>query len=45
VPNLNTLNLPFTGHDAIAVLASSDLLHDFLRHEFDAPYFYKKFVK
>jgi SAM-dependent methyltransferase len=42
VPNLNTLNLPFTGHDAIAVLASSDLLHDFLRHEFDAPYFYKK---
>lgn len=41
-PQLHTLNLPFTGHDAIAVLASSELLHDFLMREFDAPYFYAK---
>lgn len=42
LPQIHTLNLPFTGHDAIAVLASSELLHDFLLHEFDEPYFYKK---
>lgn len=42
LPHMYTLNLPFTGHDAIAVLASSELLHDFLLHDFDAPYFYKK---
>lgn len=42
VPKIQTLNLPFTGHDAIAVLASSELLHDFLMHEFDESYFYKK---
>ena len=34
--------MPYTGHDAIAVLASSDLLHDFLSHPFDAVYFYQK---
>ncbi|WP_445345774.1 hypothetical protein [Acinetobacter bohemicus] len=42
LPYIHTLNLPFTGHDAIAVLASSELLHDFLLHDFDATYFYKK---
>ncbi|OTG68736.1 hypothetical protein B9T25_04420 [Acinetobacter sp. ANC 4470] len=42
LPQIHTLKLPFTGHDAIAVLASSELLHDFLLHDFDAPYFYKK---
>ena len=42
LPHIHTLNLPFTGHDAIAVLASSELLHDFLLHDFDATYFYQK---
>lgn len=42
IPYLHTLKLPFTGHDAIAVLASSALLNDFLTHEFDAKYFYQK---
>ena len=42
IPNIHTLHLPFTGHDAVAILASSELLNDFLTHEFDAPYFYKK---
>lgn len=42
LPHLHTLKLPFTGHDAIAVLASSELLNDFLLHEFDQTYFYKK---
>lgn len=42
LPAVHTLKLPFTGHDAIAVLASSDLLNDFLTHPFDQAYFYKK---
>ena len=42
LPNLHTLNLPFTGHDAIAILASSELLNDFLTREFDAEFFYQK---
>ena len=42
LPHIHTLNLPFTGHDAIAVLASSELLYDFLLHDFDATYFYQK---
>ena len=42
LPHMHTLNLPFTGHDAIAVLASSELLYDFLLHDFDATYFYQK---
>ena len=42
LPKIQTLTLPFTGHDAIAVLASSALLHDLLVREFDAPYFYQK---
>ena len=42
VPHLHTLHLPFTGHDAVAILASSELLNDFLTREFDQTYFYKK---
>ena len=40
IPNILSLKLPYTGHDAIAVLANSKLLHDFLRHGLDAEYFY-----
>ncbi len=42
IPQVHTLNLPFTGHDAIAVLASSELLKDFLTHDFEPQYFYQK---
>ncbi|TCB80037.1 hypothetical protein [Acinetobacter sp. ANC 4173] len=42
IPDIKVLNLPFTGHDAIAVLASSELLKDFLTREFDSVYFYQK---
>lgn len=45
IPHVHVLHLPFTGHDAIAVLASSELLNDFLRHPFDAQYFYQKMRK
>lgn len=39
---LHTLKLPFTGHDALAVLANSSLLHDFLEHPIDRHYFYQQ---
>ncbi len=42
LPPHHVLHLPFTNHDAIAVLASSELVNDFLLHEFDASYFYQK---
>lgn len=42
IPHVLTLNLPFTGHDALAVLASSSLLNDFIRHPLDQSYFYQK---
>ena len=42
IPQLHTLHLPYTGHDAIAVLANSALLHDFIQHPFDSTYFYKQ---
>ncbi|MBL8322358.1 MAG: hypothetical protein JNJ93_08820, partial [Acinetobacter sp.] len=42
IPHAHLLHLPYTGHDAIAVLASSELVHDFLRHPFEASYFYRK---
>lgn len=42
LPQINTLHLPHTGHDAVAILASSDLLNAFLTHEFNSNYFYKK---
>lgn len=42
IPQLYTLHLPFTGHDALAVLASSSLLHDLISHVWDAAYFYRQ---
>ena len=42
IPHLHTLHLPYTGHDAIAVLANSALLHDFIEHPFDRTYFYQQ---
>jgi len=42
IPQLNTLHLPYTGHDAIAVLANSALLHDFIERPYDQTYFYKQ---
>ena len=42
IPQLHTLHLPYTGHDAIAVLASSSLLHDFIERPFDPTYFYQQ---
>lgn len=40
LPHVMTLNLPFTGHEALSVLASSSLLNDFIRHPLDQTYFY-----
>lgn len=42
IPNLLTLKLPFTGHEALSVLASSSLLNDFIRHSYDQGYFYQQ---
>lgn len=42
IPQLHTLHLPYTGHDAVAVLANSALLHDFIQHPYDQTYFYKQ---
>ncbi|MCF9045477.1 hypothetical protein [Acinetobacter nectaris] len=42
LPAVMTLNLPFTGHEALSVLASSSLLNDFIRHDLDQPYFYEQ---
>lgn len=42
IPQIHTLHLPYTGHDAIAVLANSALLHDFIEHPFDQIYFYRQ---
>ena len=42
IAHLHTLHLPYTGHDAIAVLANSALLHDFIEHEYDETYFYRQ---
>ncbi|MEB3767207.1 hypothetical protein [Acinetobacter sp. MD2] len=39
---VHTLHLPFTGHDALSVLASSSLLNDFIRHPWDKNYFYQE---
>ena len=39
---MHTLHLPYTGHDAIAVLASSTLLHDFIERPFEPIYFYRQ---
>ena len=42
IPHVLTLKLPFTGHEALSVLASSRLLNDFIRHPLDASYFYEQ---
>ena len=42
IPQLHTLHLPYTGHDAIAVLANSALLNDFIQHPYDQTYFYQQ---
>lgn len=45
LPSLHTIHLPFTGHEALSVLASSSLLHDFIEHDFDGIYFYQQVRK
>ncbi|MEB3753277.1 hypothetical protein [Acinetobacter sp. MD2(2019)] len=40
--HVHTLHLPFTGHEALSVLASSSLLNDFIRHPWDKNYFYQE---
>lgn len=42
LPQLMTLHLPFTGHEALSVLASSSLLNDFIRHPLEQRYFYQQ---
>lgn len=42
LPALHSLKLPYTGHDVIAVLANSALLHDFIEREYDETYFYQQ---
>ncbi|WHP04916.1 hypothetical protein QLH32_12800 [Acinetobacter corruptisaponis] len=42
LPNRQVIHLPFTGHEALSVLASSQLLHDFVQQPFDITYFYKR---
>ena len=42
LPQLHTLHLPFTGHEALSVLASSSLLNDFIRHPWNKNYFYQQ---
>ncbi|WP_353170185.1 hypothetical protein [Acinetobacter rudis] len=39
---LHSLKLPYTGHDVIAVLANSALLHDFIERDYDETYFYQQ---
>lgn len=45
LPSLHTIHLPFTGHEALSVLASSSLLHDFIEHDFNEIYFYQQVRK
>lgn len=42
LPQLHSLKLPYTGHDVIAVLANSALLHDFIERDYDETYFYQQ---
>ncbi|MCR4529414.1 hypothetical protein [Acinetobacter venetianus] len=42
LPKMHVIHLPFTGHEALAVLASSQLLNDFVEKPFDITYFYKR---
>jgi hypothetical protein len=42
LPNMHVIHLPFTGHEALSVLASSQLLNDFVEQPFDITYFYQR---
>ncbi|WP_109441059.1 hypothetical protein [Acinetobacter haemolyticus] len=42
LPQMHVIHLPFTGHEALSVLASSELLNDFVEKPFDITYFYKR---
>ena len=42
LPHLHVIHLPFTGHEALSVLASSQLLHDFVEKPFEIHYFYRR---
>ncbi|ENW97648.1 hypothetical protein F903_00164 [Acinetobacter sp. NIPH 298] len=42
LPKMHVIHLPFTGHEALSVLASSELLNDFVVKPFDITYFYRR---
>ena len=42
LPKMHVIHLPFTGHEALSVLASSQLLNDFVEQPFEITYFYKR---
>ncbi|MCH7314104.1 hypothetical protein [Acinetobacter sp. ANC 3882] len=42
LPKMHVIHLPFTGHEALSVLASSQLLNDFVVKPFEITYFYKR---
>ena len=42
LPQMHVIHLPFTGHEALSVLASSQLLNDFVEQPFEITYFYKR---
>ena len=42
LPHMHVIHLPFTGHEALSVLASSQLLNDFVEQPFEITYFYKR---
>ncbi|MCH7335888.1 hypothetical protein [Acinetobacter sp. NIPH 2699] len=42
LPKMHVIHLPFTGHEALSVLASSELLNDFVEKPFDIIYFYQR---
>ena len=42
LPQMDVIHLPFTAHEALSVLASSQLLHDFVEKPFELTYFYRR---
>lgn len=42
LPKMHVIHLPFTGHEALSVLASSQLLNDFVVRPFEITYFYQR---
>ncbi|WP_343619443.1 hypothetical protein [Acinetobacter proteolyticus] len=42
LPKMHVIHLPFTGHEALSVLASSQLLNDFVVKPFEITYFYQR---